>query len=178
MDTKMSPELSESIQRFQQEMEHVDDVIHVLLKGHLLLEGALARIFEQHVFHSEHLSQIRLSFHQKMVLARTLCLRKDRLGEWDLLAAINTLRNELAHKLNSPERDRKLSRVRDLYFREAAGYEGIDEIKKQPDAVIVLYSCAHCAGFLSSFEADSKSFRKIIHTIDRDLNPELPEFEL
>jgi len=97
----MFPELSDSMRRFRQEMEEVDELVHVLLKGHLLLEEALSRILEQHVFHREHLGETRLSFHHKMLLARSLCLRKNGLGEWELLAAIKPLRNEIAHKLNA-----------------------------------------------------------------------------
>ena len=95
----MFPELSDSMRRFRQEMEDVDELVHVLLKGHLLLEEALTRILEQYIFQREYLGETRLSFHQKMLLGRSLCLRKHSLGEWDLLAAINTLRNEIAHKI-------------------------------------------------------------------------------
>jgi len=95
----MNPELLRSIDRFRQEMESVDEVAHVLLKGHLLLEEALSAIIDQYVFHREHLTQARLTFAQKILLARSLCLRKNMLGEWELIAAINALRNDLAHRL-------------------------------------------------------------------------------
>lgn len=54
----MLPELTKVIERFQAEMAHVGEVVHVLLKGHLLIEEALNRILEQHVFHREHLSEV------------------------------------------------------------------------------------------------------------------------
>lgn len=169
---------SESIQRFQQEMENFDEIVHILLKGHLLIEELLNKILEQHVFHREHLGDARLSFHQKTALSRALCLRKNHLGEWDLIAAINTLRNEVAHKLHSAERERKIIRVKELYFRETPARDELDDFKKQSDAVVLLYACAHCAGFLSSFKGDAKAFRKLVHSLDRTLNNALPEFEL
>lgn len=174
----MTVDLSGSTKRFQEEMSHIDPVTHVLLKGHLLIEETLVRILEQHVFHREHLPETRLTFNQKMLLCRAFCLRKNRLGEWELVAALNTLRNDLAHRLSSEERARKVQRVKDIYFREAAGYEGIEEVKKEDDAVVVMNACAHCEGFLRSFEADAASLRRFIHTMDRSLNPDLPEFEL
>jgi hypothetical protein len=174
----MSPELLGSIDRFRQEMESVDDVAHVLLKGHLLLEEAISSVLDQYVFHREHLAQARLSFAQKALLARSFCLRKDKLGEWDLVAAINSLRNDLSHRLNSPDRARKLAVVKELYFREAAGFDRIDDVKKESDAVILFNACAHCAGFLATFEADSKSFRRMVHGFDRGMNSDLPAFEL
>ncbi len=176
-EPRLATELSESIQRFRQEMQHVDEVVHVLLKGHLLIEESLTRILEQHVFHRQHIADARLTFKQKVALGRALCLRKDHLGEWEMLAAINTLRNEVAHKLHSAERDKKLARVKQLYFREATTLAGLDDDKKQSDSVILFYACAHCAGFLASFESDSRVFRQMVHSMDRTLNKDLPEFE-
>ena len=174
----MLSELARSIEKFREEMASVDEVVHVLLKGHLLLEEALTQVLEQYVFHREHLGEARLSFNQKVLLGRSLCLRKNNVGEWELISAINTLRNELAHRLNSSDREKKLKRVRDLYFREAAGFERIEELKKESEVVILFNACAHCAGFLASYEADSKSFRRMVHSMDRGMNPEVPEFEL
>ena len=174
----MFPELTRSIEHFREEMAKVDEVAHVLLKGHLLLEEALSQILDQYVFHRVHLTEARLSFHQKTFLARSLCLRKDQLGEWELLGAINALRNDLAHRLNSPDRDKKLGKVKDIYFREASGHKGIEEVKKETDAVVLFNACAHCAGFLASFEGDSKAFRWMVHAMDRSMNPDMPEIEL
>jgi len=71
-----------------------------------------------------------------------------------------------------------LAVVKDLYFREAAGFDRIEDVKKEPDAVILFNACAHCAGFLATFESDSKFFRRMVHSLDRGMNPDLPEFEL
>ena len=174
----MRPEAVRSLERFREEMENVDEVAHVLLKGHLLLEESISLILDQYVFHREHLAQARLSFHQKTLLARSLCLRKNKLGEWDLIAAINALRNDLAHKLNSLDRANKLAALKEIYFRESAGFDRIDEIKKESDATILFSACAHCAGFLASFESDSKAFRAMVHLMDRGINPDLQDFEL
>ncbi len=159
-------------------METVDEVAHVLLKGHLLIEESLSAVMDQYVYHREHLEEARLTFAQKTQLARALCLRKNMLGEWDLISAINSLRNDLAHRLNSSERGKKLAKVKDLYFRETAGFARIEEVKKESDVVVLSNACAHSAGFLSTFLADSRGFRQMVHTLDRQLNPDLPPFEL
>ncbi|MBC5786392.1 hypothetical protein H8N03_25870 [Ramlibacter sp. USB13] len=156
----------------------MDEAVHVLLKGHLLIEEALNRILEQYVFHREHLEDARLTFNQKVLIGRSLALRKNNIGEWELIAAINTLRNELAHRLNSPERERKLKRVKELYFREAAGFPAMEEVKAAPDAHVLMNACGHCAGFLLAFEEDSKMFRRMIHGMDRASNPDQPPFDL
>lgn len=159
-------------------MESVDEVAHVLLKGHLLLEEALSAVIDQYVFHREHLTEARLSFAQKMHLAKALCLRKNGFGEWELIAALNSLRNNLAHRLKSDERQKKLAQVKEIYFREAAGFERILGLRKEQDPVILFNACAHCAGFLSTFLADSRGFRQMIHAMDRGMNPNEPAFEL
>lgn len=159
-------------------MEMVDEVAHVLLKGHLLLEETLSAVLDQYVFHREHLEDARLTFAQKVQLARAFCLRKNTLGEWELVLAINALRNDLAHRLNSSGREAKLARVRDLYVRETASFARPEDRKKWTDVVVLLNACGHCAGFLSTFLADSREFRRMVHSMDRQINPDLRPFEL
>lgn len=174
----MSPEIQAQIEHFQKELGSTDELLHVLLKGHLLLEEALEGILNLSVFHREHIDDARLTFFQKFQIARSFCLRKNQFGEWDLIAAINALRNDLTHNLNSPVRDRKLTAVKDLYFREASGFSEIEEIKKCQDHEILYYACSHCAGFLATYASDLKGLRRIIYEYDRTLNPDLPTYEL
>lgn len=174
----MFPELSRAIKRFNEEMASVDEVVHILLKGHLLIEETLTRVLEQYLFHREHLSEARLTFNQKVLLGRALCLRKNDLGTWELISAINSLRNEIAHRLNSPERERKLSKVKEIYLREVADAEESEKLMNGSDPFILHNACALCVGFLAKFENDSKALRQKIHLLDRELNPDLPEFEL
>jgi hypothetical protein len=174
----MAISLAASVARFAAAVETMDEMVHVLLKGHLLLEEVLAEIIDNHVFHREDAASARLSFAQKVHIARAVCLRKNKLGEWELVDAINSLRNDLAHRLTSPEREKKLQRVKTIYFREAAGFERIPEIKAQPDHDIVLAACAHCYGFLSACADDLKQLRGMVHAIDREMNPSEPAFDL
>lgn len=174
----MIEEVSYAIKRFEEEMSAVDDLVHVLLKGHLLIEEALTRILELYLLHPEHLSEAKLTFNQKTLLCRALCLRKNQNGEWELISSLNSLRNELAHRLRSPEREKRLLRVKQIFFREIAEFDNIEAVKKQSDSNIVLAACAECAGYLATFEADSKEFRKLIYSIDEELNPDMPRFQL
>lgn len=164
--------------RFAKEMEEVDEVVNVLLKGHLLIEEALTRIIELYVFHRKYLDDAKLNFAQKLQVARSLGLRKNEFGEWELIKAINVLRNEVAHNLRSPEREKKLDKVKEVFYREAAGHPKLAELKTESNQTILLAACAHCAGFLSALEDDSRALRHIIYTLDRARNPDLPAFEL
>lgn len=175
----MSPEMNFAAARFREEMERVDELAHILLKGHLLIEESLTRILDQYFFHREYVGEARLTFSQKMNLARSLCLRKCAFGEWDLIASINSLRNELAHRLQSPEREKRFAKVKAIYLREIAEFtELVALVKAQADANVLMNAMAHCTSFLAAFEGDSKAFRGMIHTMDRELNPGLPEFDL
>jgi hypothetical protein len=126
----------------------------------------------------EHLETARLSFNQKLSLARALGLRKAGWGEWDLIVAINSLRNEVAHNLTSPKRATKMARVLELYSREAANLQGVEEIKAGGEVAVLYSACGHCVGFLSALAADSRALRGFIFTLDRSLNPDLPPFEM
>jgi hypothetical protein len=171
--------VSGMLDKFAAQVEALDEVAHVVLKGHLLIEEWLTRAIAQHLFHPEHVNDDgRLSFSQKTALARSLGLRKNTSGMWELIAAVNGLRNELAHSLDSPRRLKKLEKLKAIYFRETHGLQDSEQMKNWPDALLVRRVCALCLGFLSSFAQDSFQLRKLIHEIDRNLNPQLPEIQL
>lgn len=173
----MVPETKNAQERFIQLMSEFDPAVPVLLKGHLLIEEALEGILIMHVFHSKHLNEARLSFHQKMCVVRSLGHRKAHFGEWELIQVINGLRNELAHQLEPELKEKKMARLREVYFREAAGMEGVSELRGLDDPDLISTACAHAIGFLSSMQADSKALRGFVHALDRVLNPDLAPFE-
>lgn len=171
-------EIERALARFSEEMLVVDDTVHTLLKGHLLIEEALARIIDQYAFHREHLADARLSFATKVHVCRALCLRKNNLGEWELIEALNALRNVVAHTLRSPQRERKFNKVKELYLREAADMPGVEEVRGRSETDVVLLACGHCLGFLSNFEGDARAFRQVVFDMDRSMNPDQPPFDL
>lgn len=177
MTKENNPELDQSIARFHEVMSKVDDITLITIKGHLLIEEVLTRTIALHLFHAEHFLDAKLSFDKKVSLARSLCLRKNNLGEWDMIIAINELRNVLAHNLESPRVRAKLGRLLELTKREAA--PGIEEkMKEQGEKALIAYACGHVLGLLSQFEADAKTYRLLIHAMDRGMNPAEPPFEL
>ncbi|MGE3348552.1 MAG: hypothetical protein AB7I35_14080 [Ramlibacter sp.] len=167
------------LDNFGDQMDNVDEVAHVVLKGHLLIEEWVTRAINQHLFHPEHLTEDgRLSFAQKVTLARSLDLRRNNLGMWDVISALNSLRNDLAHSLNSPKRVKKTETVKQLYFRETSAHQKVEQMQKLTDARVLRSICAACLGFLSESAKNSFELRKIIHSLDRQMNSGLPEFKL
>lgn len=173
-----SNEFLQSVERFQAVMGTVDELTHVVLKGHLLIEEALDAVIALHLFHPEHFFDARLTFDKKISIARAFNLRKHQLGEWDMLKAVNELRNNLAHNLDSPKQKSKLQRVRELAIKESAGLAGAEGLVTADDKIVVVYACGHLLGFLQMYAADAKGLRTLLHRIDRDMNPGEPPFDL
>lgn len=163
---------------FAKQMDSIDELAHLVLKGHLLIEERLNQIFDQYIFHREHIETTRLTFHNKATICRSLCLRKNENIEWDLIFSLNKLRNNIAHKLDSPIRTSKLESVKQWYFKAADGMESLESVKKEDDCYITRMAFAHSCGYLESFLGDSKAFRQMVFQQDRRFNSDQDPFEL
>jgi len=148
----------------------VDEQAQILLKGHLLIEEKLYDIISNFVFHPDALEKAKLGFYQKLHLARSLSLDESNSSMWELVLAINSLRNKIAHKLATEEREKPLELVKMLFTKEMAE----DELKNVWDtqgAVVGLsYSISLVLGFLLSFEKESIRFKEITEKLDLIIN--------
>ena len=176
MDELYRDAMKEQVLGLKEELEDIDSVSVITMKCHMLLELHLKTIVENHFFHPEHMIETRIGFHDWVCIARSLCLRKNTLGEWDLILAINTLRNEIAHPRSDERRTLLINRIKEIYIRESG--VSADKIDADPDELIIINAANHCTGFLAAYEGDSKAFRQMVHTLDRSMNPEEPEFDL
>ncbi len=150
-----------------QQVQYVDELATVVLKGHLVLEQVLVRIIGKFVHHSQHVPD-RLQFAQRVGLARSMSLDEADNSMWDLLLAVNTLRNKLAHSLESAERQKAYDRLKEVYVAEVgdARIAGDEEPHH-----LALYALAHCLGFLGSFESEVERFKEHVDAMDRIVNP-------
>ena len=156
---------------FADHMRQVDELAQVVLKGHLLIESALDNILTLITFNPQHLESARLSFHQKMNVARAICLRKDGYRIWEVIASVNALRNAIAHDLDGKSRVKKMEHLRQLYKLESEGAEKKD-VRDMPDHYVALMACGMSVGYLAEFEADTKFLRAHIDELDARLNPQ------
>src|SRR6516165_6996081 len=148
----MSDVHDRNLQRLTEQMRHIDEFALVVLKGHLVLEEQLERIISKFLFHPECLEAANLRFAQRVALARTMSLDEHDNLMWELLLAVNGLRNELAHALHSEKRQRKLDRVKALYLAESDAPER--EIADCPDHELAAYAIALILGFLGACEEE------------------------
>lgn len=94
--------------RFLQHLPKNGDVELALLKCHLLIEEVLTKLIARSTKHPEFLPKVRLSFAQKVWLARTITNLGEESWSWEALRRLNEARNELAHGLLAQELNGKL----------------------------------------------------------------------
>ncbi len=100
------------------------DVDLLILKGHLLVERFLTSLIESYCFKPEFLEDAKLSFFNKVKLARCLVMHPmpdDSI--WDNIEYLNKLRNEIVHKWK-PEKREKL--IRNFLTYRAKEHEKVD----------------------------------------------------
>lgn len=164
---------------FDEKMSHADPLLQAVLTGHLIIESALDNILAVVFFHPEHIfREARLTFVQKVHVVRAYGLRKDGNSMWDMILAVNSVRNELAHNLEGDKKDARLQRLREMFVAEAPEEmrtsleKEWNSLEELPDTIIAVWSCALCTGFLSSFEEDVTALRGILDALDKDMNPD------
>jgi hypothetical protein len=154
-------EFPDAVNRFAEHMPEGDDLTLIVLKGHLLIEEMLERIIRTIVAHGDLLEDTKITFTQKAALARAMCWSQHNSDVWDLIFAINSLRNELAHQLESPKVENKTQRVIDLYL---ASLENL-EVRKEDAAARrpnqLKSAVVYCMGFLGNFEGEARFYRSI-----------------
>src|SRR5438128_1574236 len=74
----------------------------LILKGHLLIERLLAKFLEQNLAQAGRLAPIKPRFAQKLAIASAVRADPGDDWLWEAIAALNRLRNELAHQLPNP----------------------------------------------------------------------------
>ena len=104
---KIDAEAEIRIERVRKHLPAGNDLTLIALKGHLLAEEALDDLIRLYCKQPEHLDDVEIRFMVKARIARALSGHIVWIGLWPLIDALNSVRNDLAHKLESPKlRDR------------------------------------------------------------------------
>jgi hypothetical protein len=87
------------IERADQHLDEVSDVITLILKGHLLVEEALYAAVQTQFSNPQYLIDANLRFAQLLSIAKGFFFTNEHAPMWNAIQTLNSLRNRLAHKL-------------------------------------------------------------------------------
>ena len=104
--------------RFLEHLPKNGDEELALLKCHLLIEEVLTKLIERSTKNPQFLFKARLSFSQKIWLARSLANLEKESWAWEALRRLNEARNELAHGLAKESLSAKLEEFIRVVERE------------------------------------------------------------
>lgn len=163
--------MSEAMDLLHTHLGSVDELALVVLKGHLVIEKFLDRIISRFVFHPEMLKSARLTFAQQVSIARSMSLDEHANSMWDLIKAINALRNDLTHSLDSPKRQARLDCVLTLFSKEDTDSPIPPHKSSEAAHIRIANAIALSVGFLSTFEAEVERFKEWVGSLDSVVNP-------
>ena len=149
------------LQRFAAHMPKVDDLTLVVLKGHLLLEEMLTLIISSSLPHPKLVRDVRLTFDRKVALSKALSWDQHKNHVWDLIGAINTVRNEMAHRLEPSTLHLKLKNLRALYMQH------FPQDQHLTDEQLVGGAIGFSMGFLSRCISEATIFQRWIETLTK-----------
>jgi hypothetical protein len=127
-----------------------DQLVTNTLSGHLVMEELMTEIIGKFFWTDEFVDDLRLSFHQKMLLCRSIS--KDNRDErmWVLISKINKLRNDIAHYLDQKRRVKTVNEIRSTF---SIG----DTFNEEDHADLVLAVIGYCMGMLKALSDQAAS---------------------
>ncbi|MEM5563846.1 hypothetical protein WNY78_01960 [Psychroserpens sp. AS72] len=149
--------------------EELDESSIIVIKGHLLVEESLNNIIENFVHHSGIIQKARLSFSQKILIAKSMSLTEQNHSIWNVINKLNTLRNDFAHRLTSETRQHKIDDLIKLLKIEVESLDD-EKLDLSDQNTALNYVISLCIGFLSSFEEEVDRFRSMINHLDKTMN--------
>jgi hypothetical protein len=124
--------------RFKEHLPDTDDLALLALKGHLLVEEILDVLIKSYCAEPRHLDSVEIRFFVKAKIARALTGNIFPDSMWKMIDALNTVRNDLAHALESKklkERIRQFINIKyehnDKLQQEGVSPDGPDYIAKE-----------------------------------------------
>lgn len=127
---QMPKEERESMNYFLQHMPYGEsDLTLIVLKGHLLIEQKIREFIRERMLTPTALDMARLNAHQAICLAEALTLpNEEPKNLWSVIRKVNSLRNQLAHKLEPQDIERRVKEIENDYSTFGAiqsGFAGI-----------------------------------------------------
>lgn len=129
------------LDRMVAHLPNTEDLSLIALKGHLLAEEFLSDLLLAKAVEPEVMKGIDLGFYKKARLIRALYGGQDSSHIWPALDALNGLRNELAHLLESDKVEQKREKFVSLMAVMAPAVRGRSKAFELRDGIAVLLGC-------------------------------------
>ena len=137
----------------------------------------MTEAIETFLLHGEFVESARLQVHQKIALCRAISTSDQNNKMWDLVTAINTVRNALSHSLDPDRRSRAIENLLSVYeqhFKDMPdAVNGIPKgIEKEirADAALCLYAVAGALGYLHAHLQEIRRLKSMIVQLDAAMN--------
>lgn len=146
-----------------------DDAALIILKGHLVVEERINAVLEKFVFHPEFMDKARLTFAQKLNVARAMSLDESENSMWEVLERLNALRNRLSHSLDGARRADAMEALKAAFTRECGGT--LDPQEVHDERAWLVGALAMSLGFVHAFGKEVERFKAWVAVMDRAVNP-------
>jgi hypothetical protein len=143
----MIDEVDDFIEDYHRHLGEIDRLAQQMLNAHFEIDTALNDVLISATCNSKYLEETRLSFLDKVNIARALTPESHEHPEWQVIIVLNGLRNEVAHHGQTDKRDRKLRELRATMLSPVRP-KLINEIKEADDIKIVSYAAAMGTDYL------------------------------
>lgn len=158
--------LDNFIDKFREQLKHVDNFIAVALNAHLEIEGDLDEYLKVIFAEPRYLEEARLSFFAKLAVARAYTPISHDRPEWEMMSLVNAIRNKIAHRSRDKVLQVDLSRLRSVLNESFEMLRA--ELKDADSKDIMTYSAAICCGFLALLEEQVAQTKRVRISEDDD----------
>jgi len=104
-------------ERFKEHLPETDDFVLLALKGHLLVEEILDVLIKSHCSEPQHIDNVEIRFVVKAKIARALAGGLFPDSMWLMIEALNTVRNDLVHNLDSGKLKERIQKFTDIKYQ-------------------------------------------------------------
>jgi hypothetical protein len=161
---KLSPRLTDLL-------DGGDELLDVVLRGHLHVEQLLLSMIEHWASSPRYVTEARLSFGQKLSIARAFNLHHPNEPIWNALAALNSLRNDLAHRLTSDQREKKIAAFIEFTEQDSAPIRGDRGDKRYRSHDQLLACFAYLFGCLQAMGDEYAARASVAKTAGKHMDP-------
>jgi hypothetical protein len=149
-------------EEFKKDIRLVDEFASLVLRGHYVLERDIDRIIRYIFFHPERIlgEPFVFNFDRKLRLARAMSRNASEHPHWDVVIALNALRNTIAHH-GYEDRQVKIERLRELCSKTAK----LEKHEKEHGSgymEVVTFAFTLGTAFLAHIEEDLENLRQNI----------------